>query len=377
MSWSLKLLTIRGIPIRVHVSFLLALFYAAYIGFSSRGGAGWSRGVIFMVAFILLLFLCVVLHELGHSLVAQLFGVKVQDITLWPIGGVARMARLPERPYQEFLITAAGPATNVLLAVFLGMVAVAVIGPQQVFDVLLSPWLLDVTLARMDGRSLLLLLLANNVILALFNLIPAFPMDGGRLLRSFLAALMPFGRATVIASGVGQIVAVGMTGLALLSGNFTLALVGAFVFFAAQSERRQATIHASFQGLRVRQAMQPIGVRLHPLQTLGDAATQAALTAQTVCLVVDGGRVAGLLTRGDLLAALRRAGPLARVGPYARRDFVQIGPDELLERAQERLADASAALVVTDGQVTGVVSQVELLRLAELLSAHPEALPRG
>ena len=95
MSWSLKLLTIRGIPIRVHASFLLAIFYAAYIGFSSRTGAGWSRGVIFMVAFILLLFLCVVLHELGHSLVAQLFGVKVQDITLWPIGGVARMTRLP------------------------------------------------------------------------------------------------------------------------------------------------------------------------------------------------------------------------------------------------------------------------------------------
>ncbi|MCX6033241.1 MAG: site-2 protease family protein [Chloroflexi bacterium] len=377
MFWSLKLLTVRGIPIRVHASFLLVLFYAAYIGFSSRTGAGWSRGVIFMVAFILLLFLCVVMHELGHSLVAQLFGVKVQDITLWPIGGVARMTRLPERPYQEFLMTAAGPATNVLLAIFLGILALVIIGPQQLLDVLLSPWLLNVTLAEMSGLSLLLLLLVNNVILALFNLIPAFPMDGGRLLRSFLAALIPFGRATAIASVVGQVIAVIMTTLALLTGNFTLALVGAFVFIAALGERRQATIHANFQGLRVRQAMQSIGPRLHPLQTLGEAASLAATSPQAAYLVVDGGRLAGALLRSDLLAALRRAGPAARVGQHVRRNVAQLAPDEPLERLQERLDDSPAAVVVEAGQVIGVITQGDLVHLAELLAVHAEALPRG
>ena len=377
MSWSLKLLTIRGIPIRVHASFLLAIFYAAYIGFSSRTGAGWSRGVIFMVAFILLLFLCVVLHELGHSLVAQLFGVKVQDITLWPIGGVARMTRLPERPYQEFLITAAGPATNVLLALFLAALTLAIAGPQQLLDALLSPRLLNLILARMNGLTLLLLLLANNVILALFNLIPAFPMDGGRLLRSFLAALMPFGRATAIASVVGQIIAVIMTTVALLTGDFSMALVGAFVFIAAMGERQQVTIHANFRGLRVRQAMQPIGVRLHPLQTLGDAANLAATSPQAAYLVVESGRLAGALLRGDLLTALRRAGPAAQVGPYARRNVAQLAPDEPLERIQERLVDSPAAVVVEAGQVIGLLTPTDLVRLAELLAAHAEALPRG
>ncbi|NTW35062.1 MAG: site-2 protease family protein, partial [Syntrophobacteraceae bacterium] len=113
MSWSLKIITVHGIPIRVHLSFLLIVLWSAYIGLSG-GSSEWLRGAAFMVVFTLLLFLCVVLHELGHSLVAQLFGVKVHDITLWPIGGVARLAKLPERPYQEFLITAAGPAVNIL-----------------------------------------------------------------------------------------------------------------------------------------------------------------------------------------------------------------------------------------------------------------------
>src|SRR5512137_564450 len=111
MSWSLKLITVRGIPVRVHGSFLLILLWAAWLGFNTRA-AGWPLGVLFWVVFTLLLFVCVVLHELGHSLVAQLFGVTVQDITLWPIGGVARFVKLPQRPYQEFLITAAGPAVN-------------------------------------------------------------------------------------------------------------------------------------------------------------------------------------------------------------------------------------------------------------------------
>ena len=378
MSWSLKLFTVRGIPIRVHISFLLIVGWAAYIGLSAGGGS-WLRGAAFMVTFVVLLFACVVLHELGHSLVAQLFGVRVQDITLWPIGGVARMVKMPERPYQEFLITAAGPATNVLLTVGLGALALVWIGPGQLLRLVTTPWLLNRFLSQMDGQSLLLLLTANNAILALFNLIPAFPMDGGRLLRSVLAAFLPYPKATRTAALVGQLFATLIGTAALLAGNIMLALVGLFVFMAAWQERQQAITQGALAGLRVRQAMQPVGPRLHPLLTLSEAAAQAATSPQPAYLVVDGGRLVGLLTRGELINAMRRAGPTARVGSHLTRDVLQLRPDDLLLAAQKQLQERGAimGIVVENGQVTGTLSLLDLARLVDMLRAHPEALPRG
>jgi len=389
VSWSSKLFTIRGIPVRVHVSFLLIVGWAAYIGLSA-GEGGWRLslgGAAFMVTFVLLLFACVVLHELGHSLVAQLFGIRVQDITLWPIGGVARMAKMPEKPYQEFLITAAGPATNILLTIGLGALALVWIGPDQLLRLVTSSWLLSRFLSEMNGQALLLLLTANNAILALFNLIPAFPMDGGRLLRSLLAVFLPYPTATRAASVVGQVLATFIGTAALLAGNIMLALVGLFVFMAAWQERQQAITQGALAGLRVRQAMQPVGPRLHPLQTLSEAAAQAATSPQPAYLVVDGGRLVGLLTRGELINAMRRAGPraaagagpAARVGSHLHRDVLQLRADDLLLAARKQLQERSAVMgiVVENGQVIGTLSQLDLARLVDMLRAHPQALPRG
>ena len=180
-----------------------------------HAAAGWPLGVLFWVVFTLLLFVCVVLHELGHSLVAQLFGVTVQDITLWPIGGVARFVKLPQRPYQEFLITAAGPAVNFFLAILFGIIAFAWIGPGRLIATVTSPYQLERLLTGVSAEAMLIMLALNNLLLVLFNLIPAFPMDGGRLVRSVLAAFMPFGRATKVASWLGQGAAVvmGLVGL--------------------------------------------------------------------------------------------------------------------------------------------------------------------
>ena len=258
MSWSLKLFTIRGIPVRMHGSFLLILLWAAWLGFNTCA-AGWPLGVLFWVVFTLLLFVCVVLHELGHSLVAQIFGVTVQDITLWPIGGVARIAKLPQRPYQEFLITAAGPAVNFFLAIIFGVIAFAWIGPGRLIAMVTSPYQLERLLTGVSAEAMLIMLALNNLLLALFNLIPAFPMDGGRLVRSVLAAFMPFGRATKLASWLGQGAAVLMGGAALLTSSLFLGLVAAFVFVAAWGERQQAVTTDHLRGVRVRQAMQPIG----------------------------------------------------------------------------------------------------------------------
>jgi stage IV sporulation protein FB len=302
--------------------------------------------------------------------------VQVQDITLWPIGGVARIARLPTKPYQEFLITAAGPATNLVLAFLLGALAFTWLGPDQVLRLAASPRLLNRFLASQAIQPLVLLLAINNLILALFNLIPAFPMDGGRLLRSILALVLPFRRATQLAALLGQILAVLMGLAGLLTGNFLLGLVGVFVFIAAWQERRQTMTIESLKGVSVRQALRPIGLRLHPGLTLGQAAAQAAAAPQMAYLVVDGGRLIGVLFRDDLLSAVRKAGPAAAITPYVQDSSLLLRPDETLDLALQRITQGQTgfALVVDTGQVIGTISQGDLLRLAEVLRAHPGAL---
>jgi Zn-dependent protease len=377
MSWSFRLFTLRGIPVRVHGSFLLILLWAAWLGFNTRA-AGWPLGVLFWVVFTLLLFVCVVLHELGHSLVAQLFGVTVQDITLWPIGGVARFTKLPQRPYQEFLISAAGPAVNVFLAIILGAAALAWIGPAHLLALVTSPYQLERLLTGVSAEALLIMLALNNLLLALFNLIPAFPMDGGRLVRSVLAAFMPFGRATKVASWLGQGAAVMMGLVGLSTGSLFLGLVAVFVFVAAWGERQQAVTTDHLRGVRVSQAMQPIGVRLYPLEMLGAAAGRVAALPQAVYLVVDSGKLVGILSRHDLLAALRKAGPAARVGQHYTQAFVRLAPDDTLIDADERLAQAHPpfGIVIENGQAVGLLGRGDIARLADTLESYPTALPR-
>jgi Zn-dependent protease/CBS domain-containing protein len=374
MSWSFKLLTIKGIPIRIHASFLLVLVAAVISGLIN--GGDWLRSSVFTLILLLLLFTCVALHELGHSLVAQRYGVQVQDITLWPIGGVARISRLPDKPYQEFLISVAGPATNLALALLFGALALTWIGPDQVLRLATSPRLLNRFLASQAVQPLILLLSINNLILALFNLIPAFPMDRGRVLRSMLALFLPFGRATQFAALLGQALAIVMAVMGLRTGNIVLGLVGVFVFIAALQERRQALLTESLIGITVRRGSLPIGPRLSPELSLGQAAAQAATTPQPAYLVVEGSRLAGVLFREDLLSAVRKMGPSAPIAPCMRRSSRLLRPEETLDVALQRInqSQAELALVVDNGQVIGMVSQADLLHLAEVLRAHPGAL---
>jgi len=368
MAASVKILTVRGIPVRIHASFLLILAWAAWLGWSGSQG-DWLRGVVFMVSFTVLLFACVILHELGHSLVAQFFGVKVHDITLWPIGGVARIAGMPEKPYQEFLITAAGPAMNVMLAVGLGLLALVAIGPETLGQFARAPWRLERFFTSMSVQALVLMLAANNALLALFNLIPAFPMDGGRLLRSLLAAILPAALATRIASLIGQIIAVIMGTIALLTGQVFLGLVALFVFASAWQERQQATTIDALRGLTVRQAMQPLGIRLYALQTLGEVIGQIAPVSQSTFLVLDGGRLVGLATRTDLLTAVRTAGPAARLSQHVAREWIQLTPDETLAAAQQRMQLQPVAVVIEDGRAVGIVTLGSMRRVAEAMAA--------
>ncbi len=375
MSWSFKLLSVNGIPIRIHITFLLVMVWAAYNGFTLNR-ADRVQGVAFMVALMLLLFLCVLLHELGHSLVAQLFGVHVADITLWPLGGLARIARMPQRPYQEFVMTAAGPAMNILVALVLSLAAVAWFGPDEMLALIASPWLLYDLIGDMSIESLWLVLIANNVLLAFFNLVPAFPLDGGRMLRAMLAAVISYRSATSIAAAIGQSLALLLGMAALLAGDLFLAAIALFVFFGAWQEREEVRTRVNLHGFTVRQAMQPVGMRLHPMQTLSDVAGRIVNSSQEAFLVVDDDRLVGLLMRPDLLRALRKAGPTATVGHAMRREILRFAPGDPLIRASERLGRGADGVVVEAGQVVGTLGPADLARLAELLSAYPDALPR-
>src|SRR5450759_465872 len=261
----------------------------------------------------------------------------------------------------------------------LALVLVVWEGPRQAFArtfSFLAPWLYVPTTGRLDARTLLSVLLLSNVLLALFNLLPAFPMDGGRMLRAFLAAFLSRRLATQIASYAGQVVAGPMMLAGLFGPNRFLILVGFLVCLGAGAERQQVVSAESLRGLQARQAMQPIGPRLHPLQTLGETAAQVAALPQSAYLVVDGGRLTGLLGRHELLGALRKAGPQARISQFVERDVLRVRPEEQLLSVQSRMLEHRTwvAVVVEDGCVSGLLTGSAMTRLMEVVDACPAAL---
>lgn len=217
MKWSYRIARIAGIDVKIHITFLLLL---AYFGFADWRDGGMFQGLLSM-AFILLLFLCVLLHEFGHAMAGRHYGIRTPDITLLPIGGVARMQAIPDKPWQEFVIAVAGPAVNVAIAGTLWM------------GLFLWPDLLD--RGHPVSSEILPNLLKINVALVMFNMIPAFPMDGGRVLRALLAMKLNYLKATKIAARTGQVFAAGFV-LVGLGWNPILLFIGLFVFTAARQE---------------------------------------------------------------------------------------------------------------------------------------------
>ena len=219
MRWSFKVARVAGIEVKIHITFLLVLAYFGMI-YWQQGG---MRGAVEGVGFTLLLFLCVLLHEFGHAFAARAYGIRTPDITLLPIGGVARLERMPDKPAQELVVAVAGPAVNVLIALVLIAFMAAKVRLSAFTDI------------DRAGGGLLENLLAMNVMLVAFNAIPAFPMDGGRVLRALLAMMMDYTLATLIAARVGQVLAVGFAAASFFGPNMLL-FIAVFVFFGAQQE---------------------------------------------------------------------------------------------------------------------------------------------
>jgi Zn-dependent protease len=230
MRSSIKIATIFGIEVRIHVTFFLVLAWIALVYYQNAGLSGAIQGVLF----ILVLFGCVLLHEFGHALAAREFGIKTPDITLLPIGGVARLSRIPDKPWQELVVAIAGPLVNVVIAAALTF---AIHGSTEILQI-----------DRLENPRIELLdaLRSINVMLVLFNMIPAFPMDGGRVLRSLLAMVMPYTLATQIAAWIGQGLAV-VFAIFGLRGNFFLIFIAFFIFVGAQQEVAMSKVRRSSQ----------------------------------------------------------------------------------------------------------------------------------
>lgn len=369
MRWSFQIARIAGIDVRIHLTFLLLPIYYALTAYPKGGmPAAIGAGV-----FILLVFFCVLLHEFGHALAARRYGIRTADITLWPIGGVARLDRLPEKPSQELVVALAGPAVNVIIALVLALL----LGLGSVFlrDPGVDPD--AVQLWNLPGS-----LLVANLVLVVFNLIPAFPMDGGRVLRALLATRMPHVRATQIAATVGQVCAVifGFIGVFNSHGvQPTLVLIAFFIFMAASQEATAAQMRDVTRRVRLSEAL-VTDFRTLPLEaTLADAMTLLLRGTQQDFPVVDeAGRAAGVLTRQDLVAALGNdpRGQATPVAAVMRRDIPSVPIHASFEDAFRTMQEcACPALPVVDGfgRLVGLITPENV---GELMMIH-SVLARG
>ncbi len=332
MKWSWKLGEVSGIGVYMHATFLLLIGWVALTYWTqTRTLTAVAAGV----GFILALFGCVLLHELGHALTAKKFGIKTRDITLLPIGGVARLERMPDDPKQELWVALAGPAVNVVIAavLFLWLTATGGLKPLNQLSV--------------SGGPFLERLMIVNISLVLFNLLPAFPMDGGRVVRALLAMRMDYTRATQIAAYLGQGMALVFGFIGLFSNPF-LIFIAFFVWIGAAQEASMVQMKSSLSGIPVSRAMLTDFRILSPGDTLARAVEFLLAGSQTDFPVVDNDQVTGILTRNDLLAALAKQNQSLPVADVMQRDFQMADSFEMLETAFARLqACACHTLPVT------------------------------
>jgi Zn-dependent protease/CBS domain-containing protein len=358
MPWSITLGRIGGTAVRIHITFLLFL---AWIAFSAwgRGGLG---AALDSTLFIVLIFACVVLHEFGHIVAARRYGIQSPEVTLLPIGGVASMPRLPSRPGQELVVALAGPAVNLVIGVLL-FAAIGSLHPEQ--------------LAQIDNPkvSLAARLALANIFIALFNLIPAFPMDGGRVLHALLAMRLGGPRATEIASKIGQALAF-VFGFLGLFGNPLLLFIAIFVYVAATGEAQMNAARQALKGLSVGDTMETRFTPISIEASLSQAVDALVATAQHEFPVVDAfGKPVGLLIREDLLSALRTHGGDEPASGFMRLGVDSVRPAAPIESVFERLQDAkSTALFVTDvdGAIVGLLTHQALAEVILIRSARPD-----
>jgi len=364
--WSFSVGTIKGTTVRIHFTFFLLLLWLGLAGWISQG----PKAALATVVFVALLFLCVVLHEFGHIFAARQFRVHTPEIVLLPIGGVARLERIPEQPRAEFLIALAGPA--VTLAIALGLILILGGLPHpDAFKEIEGP------------RALLVQLAYANVILFVFNLLPAFPMDGGRVLRAGLSAWLGHRRGTQIAAGIGQSIAVLLGMIGIFSQNILLVLVAVFVYLAAGSERGIVELRGITSGHSAGDTMITEFAALEENEPVSKAATALLRTEQTEFPVIDRhGRFRGMLTREGIIRALADGGPDTPLARVMDSDVPTVSRWTRMDDIVPQLAGGAKSVVVTgdDGRCLGFITWQNLMEemlINRALDQRAASLGRG
>jgi Zn-dependent protease/CBS domain-containing protein len=362
--WSWKLLTVAGIDVYVHGTFLLLVGFVGLSEFIAGRGVG---AVLRSTLLILAVFATVVMHEFGHALVARVFGIATRDITLLPIGGVARLERMPEKPMEQLLVALAGPAVS--LAIALSLLLVARVSGQS----------FNVEGNAFAGGPFLSQLIWINVSLAVFNLLPGFPMDGGRVLRALLAMRMAPERATQIAARVGQGVAV-LFGVVGLFGNPMLIVIAVFVWLGAEAEHSVSAVKVALAGLSVRQGMITDFRTVAPKDPLSRAVDLTLAGFQQDFPVMEGTRLLGVLTQGDLLKGLAGQGRDFPVQQVMSTELMTARPSDDLGGALSRMqqGECRVVMVVDDEKVVGLLTVGNIgERLALDTASHLTGGARG
>jgi len=358
MDWSFKLFDVAGTAVRVHFTFFLLLAWIGAVNWARGGPAGAVDGIVF----ILLLFACVLLHEFGHIVAARRYGIRTPDVTVLPIGGVASLERMPDKPSQEIVVALAGPAVNLVIA----LVLVVVLGAR--FD-LTQVAQLEQAQSTLTGR-----LAAANVALLVFNLIPAFPMDGGRVLRALLATGLGYTRATRVAASIGQGLAVVLAIVGLM-GNPLLVLIAVFIFLAASGEAGYVQMRDYTRGYLASHAMITNFQTLGPQSTADDAAQLLLRTTQKEFPVVDGaGVMRGMLTHEALISALRSTGGATPVLDIMTRDVPTVPEsgclDAVFKLMQQRGGARLVGVVDPNNRLIGYITAENLAELVMIRQAR-------
>jgi len=333
-SGTIRGFSLLGVPVRLHFTFILLLIFLVVTDLGSRQSSG--NYAVFVVG----LLVSVLLHESAHAFVASRFGVKTTEIVMFPIGGLSRMER-PLRPAEELWVSMAGPVMNLLIAA--GLFGYLIYSHQSVSFISLSE------LAQPTDQNILPRLAFGNLLLALFNLLPAFPMDGGRALRALLAMVRTEDQATRIASWMGRMLAISMGLYGLLSPQFMLVFFAFFIYLGAAQEGAAALGRSLTHGIPVRAAMITEFHKLGHGDTIRNAANLLLSTSQQDFPVIHGDQVVGLLGRNLLLKSLAAEGPDAYVAGVMDRDFLQLDPTVDLAQVLPLMAQAGRCALVMDG----------------------------
>ncbi len=353
MRGSLQLGVVAGIPVKLHWSFALLFVWVVFVGVSE--GMDFT-GILWFCIFTIALFACVVMHEFGHALTARKYGVSTRDIILSPIGGIARLAKFPENAIHELLIALAGPAVNVVISIVLGTILIFstekglnVSGEaNEVFN---------------NISNFFPLLVWLNITLAIFNMIPAFPMDGGRVLRALLATSMSRVKATKWASRTGQVLAVGFMIWAIWQGHVILGLIALFVYFSAGAEYRHVVYSEQLGEYLVSDIMQSFPTPLQSWVPMRDA-VQKYRQGDARHFVVFGAfdEPVGILYLSDLNEAIEQNTLDQPVSNFAHKNAVIVSPEDSLKKLSTVLSEREvpAALVRKNGQIIGLVDQKSL-----------------